>query len=178
MVEECKRLRLQSEKAEASFFAFLMVAEREHAEVWQGGGCAEFKQFLTSNHLAKPDRYRFFAMGVDRVGLDTALAHGAHWTIQAGMMPAPTKKALSDFTQRAAAFVEMEHTAPAEETVRAWARELAANGREPQRVQQVSELHRLRAENRELRAKLQAAEKRIAELERSKKKAGRDEARA
>jgi hypothetical protein len=165
LVEECKRLRLKSEKAEAEFFAFLMVAEREHAEVWQGGGCADFQQFLASNHLADGRRYRFFAIGVDRVGLDTAIAHGAHWTIQAGMLPDPSPKVLRDFTERARAFVEMEHTAPAEQTVRTWAAEAVASGRDPKRVQQVSELHRLRAENQELRAKLRAAEKRAADAE-------------
>jgi len=182
LVEECKRLRLASEMSEAKFFAFLMVAEREHAEIWQGAGCDTFEQFLTSNHLCKPERYRFFAIGVDRVGLDAALASGAYWTIQAGKMHEPTKQALKAFGERAAAFLEVEKTAPSEEASRQWAAEVSARGREPQKIAQVSELHRLRAENQELRHKLKLADKRVLELEsmiaKMGKKAGSTQARA
>jgi len=165
LVSECKRLRLKSERAEAEFFAFLMVAERDHEGVWRGGGCDTFEQFLTSNHLCKQERYRFFAIGVDRVTLGAALANGAYWTIQAGKMHEPSKAALRDFGERARAFVELEKTAPSEEAARQWAAEITSRGRDPQKLAQVSELHRLRAENQELRAKLRASEKRVAELE-------------
>jgi hypothetical protein len=165
LVEECKRLRLKSERAEAEFFIFLLLAEQEQKEIWQGGGCDTFEQFLASNHLCRPDRYRFFAIGVERTSAETALANGAHWTIQAGRMPVPSKKALTDFSDRAAAFIEIENTAPSEEAVRQWAAEVNANGRQPGKIVQVGELHRLRAENQELRLKLRVAEQRIAVLE-------------
>lgn len=165
LVEECKRLRLRSEMAEAEFFAFLMVAERQHQSIWAEAGCTTFEQFLTSNHLCKPDRYRFFAIGVDRVGLDAALANGAYWTICAGRMPEPSKSDLQKFDDRAKAFVQLERTLPSEEAVRQWAAEIAGRETEPRKIVQVGELERLREENRILHAKLAAAEKRIAELE-------------
>lgn len=166
LVEECKRLRLKGERAVAEFFAFLMIAEREHAEIWQGGGCETFEQFLNSNHLCDSSRYRFFAIGVDRVGLEVALENGAHWTIQAGRMIEPTKKALEDFGARARAFVETEKTAPSEKAVREWAAQINANGREPQKIKQVSELHRLRAVVQEQQGATRIVEKQKTELER------------
>jgi len=164
LVEECKALRHKSEQSEAEFFLFLLVAERNHAEVWQGGGCETFDQFLASNHLCRYERYRFFSLGVDRTSAEMALANGAHWTIQAGKMVEPDKAVLDKFAARAIAFVEIEHVKPSEESVRQWAAEGNANGREPQKNRQVSEMARLRAENQDLKMKLRAAEREIMQL--------------
>lgn len=169
LVEECKRLRLLAERSEAEFLVFLMRAEREHEEIWKGGGCDTFEQFISSNHLIEPGRYRFFAIGVDRSSVDKAIEHGAHWTIQLGRMAKPSAGDVKRFSARAAAFVELEHVLPSEQAVRQWAAETSANGREPQLIRQVGELAHLRAENQELRAKLRAAER---EIETLKKKLG------
>ena len=169
LVSECKRLRLRAEKSEAEYMIFLMRAEREHEDVWKGGGCDTFEQFISSNHLLEPGRYRFFAIGVDRSSVDKALDHGAHWTIQLGRMPKPSVGDVKRFSERAAAFVELERVLPSEQAVRQWAAETSANGREPQQIRQVGELAHLRAENQELRAKLRAAER---EIETLKKRLG------
>ena len=165
LVSECKRLRGRHERAEAEFYVFLMTAEREHSEVWQEAGCADFKQFLRSNHLCDTDKYRFFAIGVDRAGLDEALANGAPWTIERGRMDQAAPKAIEEFTNRARAFVETESVAPSEQTVREWRSQVAARANEHATVRRVDELNRLREENKHLKAELKAAKARIAELE-------------
>lgn len=170
LVEECKRLRTLVDKTEVSLFVFLMKAEREYESVWRDAGCASFAHFLQSNCLPRFDRYRFFAMGVDRVGLDAAQTYGVHWTCAAGRMDKPSKAALADFIKRAAAFLLKNHVAPSEESVRVWAAEVSpARDDEPKVVREASELARLRARVQELEAKLAAAEKTIAELKRKLK---------
>ena len=52
LVEECKRLRLKGERAVAEFFAFLMIAEREHEEVWRGGGYSAGTSIIQHHLLA------------------------------------------------------------------------------------------------------------------------------
>ena len=166
LVAECKRLRGVSERAEAEFFAFLMRADREYEDVWRGNGCVSFRQFMTSNHLRDPDRYLFFAKGVDNVGLDAALANGAPWTIEIGRAAVKDQPmVIEGLVERAAAFVETERVAPARMTVESWSRELLAPERQHQTIQKADELHRLRAENQKLKAELAAAKARIAELE-------------
>ena len=167
LVTECKRLRHAAETSEAKFFLFLVSVERDYEEVWRAAGCDTFEQFVISNHLCKPDRYRLFVGGLDRTSADQALAHGAYWVIQAGKMRGPSADAMSEYATRATAFAELEHTSPSEETCRQWATELGAKPEMSGVVRRVSELHRLRAENAELRAKLRAAERELATLRKS-----------
>jgi hypothetical protein len=166
LIDECKRLRGRHQRAEAEFFVFLMSAEREHAAVWRDAGCVTFEQFLKSNHLCDPSRYRFFAIGVDRVGVGEALANGAFWTIERGRMDQATPPiAIQEFTARAHAFVETEGFAPSEQAVREWRSQVVASGKDHATVRKVNALARLREENKRLSAELKVAKTRITELE-------------
>ncbi len=165
MVAECKKMRSRHERAEAEFFLFLMKVDAEMSNVWREAGCSNFDQFLRSNHLTKPERYRAFALGVSKVGADAALANGAPWTMSAGSLSVTTPEALKSFAARATAFIEVENVAPSEEAVRQWRAELDTRATPPVGITRASELLRLREENKALRAKLAAAEKRIKELE-------------
>lgn len=173
LIEECKRMRARHERAEAEFFLFLMKVDVEHTETWREAGCSDFDQFLRSNHLGKPDRYRAFAAGVAKVGVEAALSNGAPWTMSAGVLAATTPEALPAFSARAEAFVASESVAPSEEAVRQWRAELDTRASPPAGISRASELVRLREENKVLRAKLAAAEARIAELTGATKKKGR-----
>lgn len=165
LIAECKRLRREAERAEATFLAFLMKCEKSYEEVWRGAGCETFDQFIRSNDLCKPDRYLLFAVGVGRVGLQAALANGAHWTIQAGRMRDPSDEILEAFQERATDFVSVHGVAPSNETAREWAAELQPARENTAGQARASELRRLRAENARLRAELKAANARIEELE-------------
>lgn len=166
LVEKCKELRLRAERSEAEFFIFLMMAEVDHADIWREAGCSDFDQFLYSNHLCKPSRYRLFVAGCNHTGVDAARTNGAAWTIEAGRMRQPTPEILEEFNNRAQAFVETTGTAPSEETSANWRRELdKPSADEHSTIRKASELHRLRAENAQLRADLASAKKRIGELE-------------
>lgn len=149
-----------------------MVAETEYEEVWRDAGCESFDQFLSSNHLAKVDRYRSFRLGVERSSLTEALNHGASWTMALGHMASPSAKVTEEFTARAVAFLETEHVAPTEETVREWRAQVQGSQKKHATIRKVDELNRLRAENATLKAENAALKKRIADLEdKSKKKA-------
>ena len=165
LVTECKRLRVETERAEVQFFLFLVKVEKEHADVWREAGCADFDQFLKSNHLTKPERYRFFLRGLDSVGEKMALENGVPWTISAGMLMLTTPEAMPSFEARAAAFVASERAAPSEEAVRQWRAEVDTRAAPPVGITRATELMRLREENKKLRADLAAAQARIAELE-------------
>ena len=165
LVAECKRLRGLHERAEAEFFAFLVSAETDHAEIWKEAGCSDFEQFLRSNHLADTDRYRFFAIGLSRVGVQEAVTNGAPWTIQRGKLDQAPPKAIEEFTARARAFVETEGVAPSDQAVREWRSQAVAGHDKHATIRRVDELSRLREENAKLKAELSAARRRIAELE-------------
>ena len=167
IIAEAKRLRVEYENAEARFFGFLMEVERDRAHVWKAAGCADYEQFLRSYHLVDPSRYRFFAMGADQVGIDLAVEHGAHWTVQRGKMSAANapKKAIREFEERARAFVEVEKVAPSEQAVREWKNEVLASDRVHSVVRKQDRLHQLESENASLRRELAAAKKKIALLE-------------
>ena len=177
LIAECKRLRGLHERAEAAFFVFLRTAEVEHADVWREAGCSTFDQFLTSNHLCEPGRYRFFAIGMSRVGVDEAIQNGAPWTIQRGKMDSEAPASLAAFTERARAFVALEGVAPSEQTVRTWKAETTSkNALEHRTIQRVDELSRLREENKRLKSELAAAHMRIAKLEEKKTRQGKSKA--
>lgn len=165
LVTQCKALRAAHERAEAQFLLFLMRAELECCEVWREAGCTDFDQFIRSNHLCEVQRYRFFAVGIERSSVDDALSNGAHWTVTLGMAPRPTSDFVEGFKARAVAFVATERVAPSEQTVRQWRAELSVPTREHGTIRKASELDRLREENRRLTAELTAAKARIAELE-------------
>ena len=166
LVAECKRLRSETERHEAQFFAFLMIAERDHERLWRENGCADFEQFIRSNDLCKPYRYCLFRDGVDQAGLDAALANGAHWTMEIGKVRDIKPAELGAFKARAKAFLDVHHTSPSSEVVHDWRIELAPRRDQPARIEKhPSELVRLRAENAELKAENKALTKRISELE-------------
>jgi hypothetical protein len=167
LVQECKRLRALHERAEAEFFIFMMVAEREHKDIWAGAGCVTFDQFIRSNHLGKVDRYGLFVHGVNRCGVDAALNHGAAWTIEAGKIENATPEVLAQFAARAQAFTETERVAPSEEAVREWRAQIDTRTKVHGTIRKVDELNRLRAENEVLRVELRAAKRRISELEKT-----------
>ena len=129
LVEKCKKLRGRHERAEAEYFVFLVEVETTMSDTWKGAGCATFDQFLRSNHLADSDRYRFFQIGLNQVGLSDALNNGVAWTTARGRINGASKDALEEFSARAKAFVEVENLAPAEQTVSEWAREAMAGTR-------------------------------------------------
>lgn len=166
LVAECKRLRSETERHEAQFFAFLMIAERDHERLWRENGCADFEQFIRSNDLCKPYRYCLFRDGVDQAGLDAALANGAHWTMEIGKVRDIKPAELGAFKARAKAFLDVHRTSPSSEVVHDWRIELAPRRDQPARIEKhASELVRLRAENAELKAENKALTKRISELE-------------
>lgn len=175
LVAKCKSLRGIHERAEAQFFVILREAEVAYEQVWKEAGCSTFDQFLMSNHLCEPKRYRFFAIGLSRVGVDEAISNGAPWTVQRGRMDSEPREALEAFSERARAFVELEGVAPSDQTVRGWKAETTSkNALEHRTIQRVDELHRLREENKRLKADLAAAKKRIDELEgKGKEKRGK-----
>lgn len=153
-----------------------MVVEREHEEIWKAAGCSDYIMFLRSNHLCKPDRYRDFARGVDRVGLDTALTNGAHWTIAAGQPEELSADAQAAFTRRAAAFVTTEGMAPTEETVREWKAQIVSDGKDHLTLRRADRLAKLQAENEQLKAENAALKKRVQELEQAVRTAGKKKA--
>lgn len=165
LVEECKRLRLAHEQAEARFFVFLMVVEKDHVDTWGGTFAATFEHFVLSNHLAKWSRYDLFVRGVDRVGTEAALLHGVDWTMQAGKFRDASDGAIAEFTARASAFLETERVQPSEETVREWRNQIDSPGKPHETVRRASEIARLRGENEKLKAELRVARKKIAQLE-------------
>ena len=135
LVAECKRLRSETERHEAQFFAFLMIAERDHERLWRENGCADFEQFIRSNDLCKPYRYCLFRDGVDQAGLDAALANGAHWTMEIGKVRDIKPAELGAFKARAKAFLDVHHTSPSSEVVHDWRIELAPRRDQPARIE-------------------------------------------
>lgn len=165
LVNECKRLRTVHERAEVQLFLFLVKVESEYRDVWMNAGCDSFDQFLRSNHLPKPDRYKLFAHGLARCGVDDALAHDVGWVMMVGMRPIDNTT-LESLRERATAFREVEKTAPSEETSKMWRAELEPRSKPPEVISRATELMRLREENKKLRADLAAAYVRIVDLER------------
>jgi hypothetical protein len=152
IIAECRRLRAAHEHAEAAFFVYLMRIERERDDIWKMGGCTHFDSFLRSADLCMPDRYRLFRDGVDRVGVELAVANGAHWTMQVGKNREAPKKVLEEFVARAEAFREVHETAPSPQVSREWANQLFPSDKPAAVSTQASKLRQLMAENKKLKA--------------------------
>lgn len=164
LVAECKRFRHEAEQLEARFFVFLMKCEKEHADVWRGAGCATFEQFIRSNNLCQNEsRYLAFRDGCAKCGVDMAVEHGVHWTIALGKL---REEMPEEMVARAQAFVQIHHTAPSEQQVRDWVRDLPKDKPVADvNIRRVDELAKLREENRLLRAELSNAKREIAMLQ-------------
>lgn len=167
LVDYCKRLRREHEKAEAIFFLFLISVEEQHGPAWKEAGCATFDQFIRSNELCMVDRYRLFKAGVSKAGAEKAAAFGVPWTISVGRIREASE--VQKMNERAKAFVEVNRTAPSQLAVSSWeaeARGAERSGEHTERATaRASELMRLRAENAKLKTDLAAALARVAELE-------------
>jgi hypothetical protein len=157
LVEKCKELRRDAERAEVRYFLFLVACEREHSDVWKGGGCSTFEQFMRSNHLPEYDRYLAFRDGLDKRGVDAALQVGVPIMTKVGRL----RDELGDtLIRRALDFVKVEGVAPKDETVDGWARALPKEDAPGARTaNRAAEIDRLREENRILKAECKTLRK-------------------
>lgn len=169
LIEQCRKLRARAERAESEFFIFLIKVEKEEKELLTANGVGHFHQFIRSNHLCEPHRYDEFCRGVERIGAEKALELGAAHTMRAGRLR--DVSVLPDLERRTAAFIATEGVAPSELTVSGWCRELDTPPKTHSTVRRGDELNRLRAENKRLKVELATAQRRIRELEATKRKA-------
>lgn len=83
IVSEARRLRAQAEAAEAAFLIYLHTVEQNHMSVIQSCGMETFDRFLRSFELCRPERYRDFVAGMQKVGAIAAQRIGTEATMMA-----------------------------------------------------------------------------------------------
>lgn len=170
-VKVARQLRQESEEAEARFLLFLREFELHREDLWKTAGVASFDSFLQSSQLINCARYRNFCAGA-RLLSDVEKA-GAGAAVAAAAFKQPTTEGMRKFEENVAAFRSVHGAPPSEQTARDWVRQL--DEKSPKVVRQATRLRELeaenqalKAENRELRRKVQVAER---ELARHRKKA-------
>lgn len=165
LVIELRELRLSRDRADARLLLRLAQIEREHIKIVLDAGCESFAQF--AEEFVKPARYEAFKTGLDKVGVDEALAIGSDATIVAGKTTTEVKAVA--YTGAVRAWVaEHNGTLPTRQTAKHILMQVDPREEQPKAVRDIErrddELTRLRSENAELRAKLRAAESELARL--------------
>lgn len=184
IINQCRKLRNAFERDEAKFFLGLVEIERTSMETITLAGHETFEVFLKRHELCEPTRYAKFAKGLALTTREKAEKMGTH----AVMALASARKPQNVPKFEAAVIAWQEErggVAPSRETSHRILRQVDPREEVPQVTRTVTEINRLRAENSELqlvkkqaeksltlaeenkalRAELQAAKKRIRDLE-------------
>jgi hypothetical protein len=181
IVADLAELRRVRESADARLMmAIVEIEDGPDMETIRSFGCETIDQFLKSNGICDPARYRNFRAGFTKLGDDKAqaVALGSD-----AVMAAANLKGGGDATARYVAAIR-EHSAsragikPSFETAQRIVRQVDPREETPRVVQFASTLRteaaRLQAENSELRARVRVLETEVKELRRlvpAKKKA-------
>lgn len=164
IVKKCTDLRAAFERDEAKFFLGLIDIEETEMDCLRANGMPTFESYIRSYSFCDVPRYVEFRKGLQTIDRKQAESIGAPAVIALANLVNPS--AVQEYVRAVENYaIAHDGLRPRDQWARKLLRQVDPRREEPAGTRHVNQLSRVLAENEQLRAELNAARKRIKDLE-------------